>query len=102
MPQEARSVIAYANNGNVWGDPIIDRKTIAISDGWRCISHSTHITTENPHGGGGSRWWTSADVIRNADTGRIESVWVEVNAGTKDTFGAHVWVGVQLDVLMEH
>jgi hypothetical protein len=101
MPQETRSVTAYAQNDSANGNPIVVRKQIEIPAGWRYISHSMKILKENPRGGSGRRWWATADFIRKPNTGRIDAVYVEAKAGIKDSFGPSVWVGVQLDVVME-
>ena len=101
MSQETRNVMAYAQNDSAFGSPVIIRKQIEIPAGWRYISHSTKILKENPRGGSGSRWWVTVDFVRKPDTGRIEAVRVEAKAGIKESFGPSVWVGVQLDVVME-
>ena len=101
MPQETRSVTAYAQNDSANGNPVVSRKQIEIPAGWRYISHSMKILKENPRGGSGRRWWTAVDFIRKPNTGRIDAVYVEAKAGIKDSFGPSVWVGVQLDVIME-
>src|SRR5437762_1005166 len=72
---------------------------IQIPNGWEYDSDSLDITTANPQDEGARRWFRSKGVTRDGN-GRIQSVWVEVAADTKDSCGPNVWIGVQLVVNM--
>ena len=100
MNTETRSVSVHAINGSTIGDET-DFKSIPVPEGYRYVSHSTSIWTANPQGDGQGRWRIFSDVTRAIKSRRIEDVWVKVVAGPKDTFGARVWIGVKLDVVLE-
>lgn len=101
--REVRRVIAYANNPNVQGNDVTDRKEIAIPDNYSYISHSLRRTTANPNVDGGEGRWSSKDgVIRaGGGNGRITGVFVEVRAGTRSSFGHGIWIGMELSVVMQ-
>jgi hypothetical protein len=91
--------IAYARNESVSGNEVVDRKVISIPDNWDYEGDDWHITTANPQDEGERRWRRAKGVTRHAN-GRVLSVWVEVAAGTKDSYGPNIWIGVELVVRM--
>lgn len=95
--RQVRNVIAYANNDFVIGNDVVERKSIPIPENCIYVNHSTGITTANPQEENG-QWKKSDGVLRRTANDRITDVWVEVRARNKNTFGATVWIGVQLNV----
>lgn len=97
--ERVESTLAYAANSSTTGDWTVDRKSIVIPDNWTYEGDEWFITTANPQQESENRWKRSKGVIRNAN-GQVKEVWVKVEAGPKDTWGAGVSIGVQLNVRM--
>lgn len=101
MEKQTLKDIAYANNSNAMtNDWEVDTKYIQIPEGWRYLSHHTWITTANPNEPQSDRWRRSEGIERDKN-GRIISLWVKAEAGPRDSFGPHVWIGNGIEVIVE-
>ncbi|MFT4016995.1 MAG: hypothetical protein QM668_08545 [Agriterribacter sp.] len=101
MGKQTLTVIAYANNSNsMTNDWVFDIKSIVIPEGWRYLNHHTWITTANPNVPESNRWKRSEGAERDKN-GQIISLWVKAEAGPRNSFGPHVWIGNGLEVVIE-
>lgn len=92
-------IIAYAHNDDSNFTWVEKKETIQIPELCSYVSHSVRNTTANPIEDIG-RWRQSTGVNRDRN-GKIIGVWIKVEAGSKDTYGANVWIGVELTVVVE-
>jgi hypothetical protein len=89
--QDKREVRAYASSDG----PRTDRKSVAIPDGWRYISHDSAEETR----AGNTSYDTG--LVRDPMTQLVREVWIEVRAEPRQPFGAGNWLGRILRVSIE-
>jgi hypothetical protein len=101
--QQIRMIEANAQNtdaGLLEKSTHVDRKQIDIEEGYVYVSHSVKVISANPKDPDSGQWSITDGAIKGED-GRVEAVWVEVQAHNKGFFGSPTRVRAQLTVVVE-
>lgn len=104
-PTKTETLAAYAYNDQTGYGPVVyvtDSKQFLAPDGWAITGISgVLVTTANPKEANANMWqYTYSPITLEPPLKGIRGAMLTAKAGSKNSFGANVWIGVQVTITL--